>query len=413
MPKKILLVILDGAADPDRSALAEANKPFLDNITEKGVAGLVENKIEQNPDSGNSHWVLFGYDVKDYPGRGIFDAYGIGIIPHPGYVYLRANFATVRELSHKTGMPGPIEKKTKHLLPSLFITDRRAGRDTTGFDDFAKKLTKINVDSVNFDFYHSVGHRAVLVLRESRGLSSAVTDSDPQVSNVEFEPVRPLNRSSEAVHTATALNKFTAEAYRILKDHPANKRRKVPANFVLLRGAAQLRKFKSFKEMHGLKAVVVGASPVVIGMAKALGMDTIIPKGATADTHTNLPNKAKAALRALRDHDMVILSILGTDVAAHDKNFELRREFVERIDREVFKWLVSRIDWSDTVIAVTSDHCTSMLTGRHVAGQFPFAIYTAGIKPNKVHKYDEESCKAPLGPVRNIEDFMEEVMQWT
>ncbi|MBU5557479.1 MAG: hypothetical protein QW751_00130 [Candidatus Aenigmatarchaeota archaeon] len=413
MPKKILLVILDGAADPDRSALAAAHKPFLDNITEKGVAGLIENKIAPHPDSGDSHWVLFGYPLRDYPGRGLFDAYGIGIKPQPGYVYLRANFATVRELPGPTGELTPAITKTKRLMPHLMIIDRRAGRDTTGFDEFSKKLTKINVDGVNCDFYHSVGHRAVLVLRESRGLSSAVTDSDPQVSNVEFEPIRPLNRSSEAVRTATALNRFSAEAYNILKNHPINKKRKVPANFVLLRGAAQLRKFKSFEDVHGLKACLVGASPVVVGMAKLLGMDTIVPKGATADCNTNLTNKAKAALRALKDHDMVIVSILGADVAAHDRNFEQRRDFIERIDREVFKYLVSRIDWSDTVIVITSDHCTSMLTGRHVAGNFPFAIYTHGIKPNKVQKYDEESCKAPLGYVRKIEDFMEEVMRWT
>lgn len=413
MPKKILMVILDGAADPDRSVLAAAHKPFLDDIAEHGVAGLIENKIEAHPDSGNSHWALFGYPLREYPGRGLFDAIGIGLKPQPGYVYFRANFANVRELPRMSRELAPTVTKTKYLMPPLSIVDRRAGRDTTGFNDFTKELTKINIDGVNCDFYHSVGHRAVLVLRESKGLSSDVTDTDPQVSNVELELCKPLKRSSDAVRTASVINKFSAEAYRILKDHPINKKRKITANFVLLRGAAQLQKFKSFKDKHGLNACVVGASPVVIGMATALGMDTIIPKGATADTDTNLANKARAAWKALKTHDMVIVSILGTDVAAHDKKFELRRDFIEKIDREVFKFFATHIDWSDTVIAVTSDHCTSMLTGRHVAGLFPFAIFTKGIKPNKAQKYDEKSCAGPLGVVRSIQDFMEEVMRWT
>jgi len=413
MPKKILMVILDGAADPDRSVLAAAHKPFLDDITEHGVAGLVENKLENNPDSGISHWALFGYSPKDYPGRGLFDAIGIGVKPQPGYVYFRANFANVKELPAMSRALTPMGSKTKFLLQPLSIVDRRAGRDTTGFDEFAKLLTKINIDGVNCDFYHSVGHRAVLVLRESKGLSSEVSDTDPQVNNVELELSKPLKRTSAAIRTSSVINKFSTEAYKILKNHPINKNRNVPANFVLLRSAAQLQKFKSFKETQGLKAAVVGASPVVLGIAKELGMDVIVPKGATADTNTNLANKARAAWRALRDHDMVIVSILGTDVAAHDKNYELRRDFIEKIDRDVFKFFLTHIDWSDTVIAVTSDHCTSMLTGRHMSGKFPFTIFTKGIKPNKVQKYDEKSCAAPLGVVRNIEDFMEEIMRWT
>ncbi len=411
MPKKIILVILDGAADPDKSVLAVAHKPYLDNIAERGVAGLVENKLDDHPDSGVSHWALLGYSERDYPGRGLFDAYGIGLKPQPGNVYLRANFANVRE------MPPPSEElttaKTKRMLPHLMIIDRRAGRDTTGYEDFAKKLSKLNIDGVNIDFIHSVSHRAVLVLRESKGLSSTVTDSDPQTNNIEVPIIKPLNRTSEAVRTATVLNKFSAQAYKILKDHPTNKKRKVPANFVLLRGAAQMRKFKSFAEMYGLKGAVVGASPAAIGIGAALGMDMIIPKGATADLNTNLTNKAKAALRALRDHNFVLVSILGADVAAHDRNFDLRRDFIERIDRDFFRHILSRIDWDDTVMAVTSDHLTSIVSGRHEPGKFPFAIYTKGIKSNKVQKYDEESCRSPLGPVRRIGDFMEEVMQWT
>jgi 2,3-bisphosphoglycerate-independent phosphoglycerate mutase len=410
MPKKIIVVILDGAADPERSVLAVAHKPYLDNIAERGVAGLIENDLDEHPDSGISHWVLLGYSEKEYPGRGLFDAYGIGLKPQPGYVYLRANFADVRELPLP---PGELAtEKTKRLLPHLMIIDRRAGRDTTGYDEFAKRLSKLDIDGVKCDFQHSVGHRAVLVLRD-KGLSSAVSDSDPQMDNIEVPTIKPLNHTSEAVHTATVLNKFSANAYRILKNHPINKKRKVPANFLLLRGAAQLRKFKSFKEMHGMKGAIVGASPAAMGIGAALGMDVIVPKGATADPKTNLVNKAKAAVRALKDHGFVLVSILGADVAAHDRNFDLRRDFIEHIDREFFRYIVSRIDWGDTVMAVTSDHLTSIASGRHEKGSFPFAIYTKGIKPNKVQKYDEESCRTSLSPKLTIDEFMEEVTQYT
>jgi 2,3-bisphosphoglycerate-independent phosphoglycerate mutase len=416
MPKKVLLIVLDGIADPDCSVLATAHKPVLDQIARKGVAGLVSNHLERHPDSGTSTWVLFGYALSDYPGRGIFDALGAGITPQPDHVCLRADFATVKpsvksvELART--IPGPVPK-TRPLLPELLIVDRRAGRDTTGLDEFAKLLTGLYIDGVNIDFWHTVGHRGVLILRDNKLLSSAVSDGDPQETGVLVPEIKPLSRRSAAVRTATILNRFCAEAYKLLSNHPINKRRKIPANFILLRGASKLRPIRAFKYLHGLRGAVIAGSPVVNGMGKFLGMDVIKVKGATADTRTNLPGKRKAALAALETHDFVILHILGLDVAAHDKNYELRKDFLERIDLEILRPISEKLDFGKVVLAVASDHCTSGKTGRHIEGEFPFAIFTAGIKPNKVQKFDEASCKAPLGPLIHLRDFVEEVLKFT
>jgi 2,3-bisphosphoglycerate-independent phosphoglycerate mutase len=61
-------------------------------------------------------------------------------------------------------------------------------------------------------------------------------------------------------------------------------------------------------------------------------------------------------------------------------------------------------------VAVTSDHVTSVKDGEHKAGFVPFVIYTRGIEPNQVMKYDEKSCK--LGPVTHTEEFMEELFKF-
>jgi 2,3-bisphosphoglycerate-independent phosphoglycerate mutase len=57
---------------------------------------------------------------------------------------------------------------------------------------------------------------------------------------------------------------------------------------------------------------------------------------------------------------------------------------------------------------VVNDHPTSVWTGRHEAGYFPYLIYTHGMQPNQINKFDEQTAVA--GPVRRIQDVMEEAI---
>ena len=126
--------------------------------------------------------------------------------------------------------------------------------------------------------------------------------------------------------------------------------------------------------------------------------------------HCRNTEKTLKALDALKTHDFVILHILGADVASHDKSFNQKRFFIERIDREVFRRILEYVDFEKTMIAVTSDHITTVKEGDHIAGFVPFAIYTKGIEKNDVLKYDEKTCKS--GPVIHTDDFMEELMKF-
>jgi 2,3-bisphosphoglycerate-independent phosphoglycerate mutase len=403
MRKKILFVILDGAADNiEKTPYMLAFKPNLDLIAKNGFAGLMENREGEHPDSGISNFVLFGYDKEEYPGRGYLEALGANLKITPGSVYIRANFATVKEVVED-------KLKTGTFEPKLHVVDRRAGRDSSGLREMAKSIKEFFLDGVRIDFYKSLGHRGVVALN-SIDISPNVSDSDPNEEGNEVQKIRPLSNDEKAVRTAAALNKFSKEVYRILKDHPSNKYRKAPANYILLRGASQYHYVKSFKDMFGLSAACIAASPVINGIARAMEMNTIEVSGATADLKTNLRDKTLRALDALKKYDFVILHILGTDVASHDKSFNQKRFFIEKIDREVFRRILEYADFEKTMVVVTSDHVTSCKTGYHMSGFIPFAIYTKGIESNKIEKFDEKSCKQ--GPVINIEDFMEKVISF-
>jgi len=404
MSKKILFVILDGIADDiENTALKLAFKPNLDLLTKNGFSGLLENREGDHPDSGISNFVLLGYPKEEYPGRGYLEALGIGLKPVPGSVYMRANFATVKEVRED-------EFKTGDFKTKLVVVDKRAGRDNSGLREMSKAIKEFFLDGVRIDFYKSLGHRGVIMMN-SVNISPHVSDSDPgYVENGEVLDIRPLMSDSEAVKTASALNKFQEETYKILKNHPANRYREFPANYLLLRGASSYRYIKSFNFTFGLSAACVAASPVIRGMARALEIDVADVSGATGDLKTNLRDKTLKALELLKKYDFVILHILGCDVAAHDKRNDIKRMFIEKIDREVFRRILEYVDFDKTLLVVASDHPTSTKTGGHVPGFMPFLIFTKGIKPNNVEKFDEKNCK--IGPVINIEDFMEEVLRF-
>ena len=289
------------------------------------------------------------------------------------------------------------------------MKDRRAGRDSSGLFEMSKDIKEMFVEGVKFNFYKSLGHRGVVGLN-SVNVSSNVSDSDPEVEGKEVLKIRPTKNDDASVKTADALNKFSRNIYDILSKHPANKYRKLPANFLLLRDAGQYKYVKSFKDKYGLDTACVAASPVIKGIARSMDMHVENVSGATGDLKTDLRAKLLAALELLSNKDMVILHILGCDVCSHDKNPRLGAVFMEKIDREVFGRIMEYVNFDRTLVAVCSDHITSSKTGLHSPGNMPFLIYTKGIESNSIQALDEKNCQR--GPVVKLEDFMKEVLKF-
>jgi 2,3-bisphosphoglycerate-independent phosphoglycerate mutase len=403
MNKKVLFVILDGIADDTEiTPLMMASKPNIDMLTKNGFSGLIENREGSHPDSGISNFVLLGYPKEEYPGRGFLEALGINLRITPGSVYVRANFATVKQVMEDRFKMGNYE-------PRLVVVDRRAGRDSSGLFEMSKAIKEFFLDGVRIDFYKSLGHRGVVTLN-SVDVCPDVSDSDPGIEGKDVLDVKPLKDENNAFKTAAALNKFSKEVYKILKEHPSNKYRKIPANYVLLRDASCYQHVRSFKDRFGINGACVAASPVIKGIARAMDIHVEEVPGATADLKTDLKAKVLKALDLLNTYDFVVLHILGCDITSHDKNPKLGSMFIEKIDREVFKRILEYTNFEKTLLVVCSDHPTSSKTGEHIQGFIPFLFYTSGIESNKIDKLDEKSCRQ--GPLINIEDFMEEVLKY-
>lgn len=393
---KIILIVGDGMSDRPtqllngKTPLQVAKKPSMDKVAKLGVCGLMD-PISPGipPGSDTSHLAILSYDpYQTYTGRGGFEALGAGINVQHGDVSLRGNFAT---------------KNNKHI-----VLDRRAGRISEGFDDLAETLNQIKLESfpeLEIIFKHTVEHRCALMLRGPH-LSWMVSDSDPHKEKYKIQEVRPLDKTQEAVRTATILKQLKEKFNEILKNHATNIKRKkkglLPANTVLLRGAGILPRVIPITEKYGIKGLVVAAGALYKGVCKAVGFDAIdIPEG-TGTVETNTVAKAKAVVKNLWKYDYFFVHIKGTDNASHDGNAEQKVMMIEKIDALV-EYLINNIDLKDVIMGITADHTTSLDFREHVGDPVPVVIMGPGVRVDSVKKYSEIDCaNGGLGRIRGV-----------
>jgi len=374
--KKSILLVIDGLGDlpTPKTPLQAAKTPNLDRLAKNGITGMM-NPVAKYvvPGSDTSHLQILGYDPGIfYGGRGPLEALGVGIEMRNGDIAFRTNFATVQNGA---------------------ITDRRAGRiDTKTASALIKYIPK-KIDDVEIIFKHSVEHRGALVLR-GKGLSSEVSETDPH-SHTPLPSCHALDTTPEARKTAAIINKFTKITMEALESAPENRKRKKPANAILVRGAGIFREIPSFYERFGISAICVAGGALYRGVATYLGMDIALVPGATGDKNTDLKAKAQAAVKSLQHYDMVFLHIKGCDSAGHDGDFETKKRFIEKIDS-----IIPILEKTGACIVVTADHTTPVSLRKHTGHEVPVLVYR-GERKDDVKKFDEISCaKGGLGHIK-------------
>jgi 2,3-diphosphopglycerate-independent phosphoglycerate mutase len=163
---------------------------------------------------------------------------------------------------------------------------------------------------------------------------------------------------------------------QILKAHAINAQRllngKLPANIVLLRGAAMKAATPSFLQMHGLRSAMVAPTCIIRGLGKTLGMDILESEGGTGDYRSNIANKAHVILEALPRYEFLVLHVKGVDDAGHDKNLDMKTEMLARAG-DALGILWNGIP-AGTTVAVVGDHSTPVVIGDHSCEPVPVSI---------------------------------------
>ncbi len=377
--KKIMLIVLDGMGDrPNdifngRTSLQAAYRPNMNSLAAGGITGLM-HPVSHGTVAGSdtSHLSLLGYDPREvYTGRGPFEAMGLGMNVKGGDIAFRANFATID--SNGT------------------VTDRRAGRNSTGNSQLAQELC-MKIDGVEFFVKEGVEHRAALVMR-GKGLSPEIGDSDPHVTGEKPREISAL--SSEAEFTAGVLNSYLRRAREILKSSGANEFRKekgLPeSNELLLRGAGLVPVLQSFTDRYGIKGACVAGIPLITGIGSLVGLEVRTHERGTGTLSSDFYAKTELAVSLLDDHDFVLMNIKAPDVAGHDGNPMEKMKAFERID-SAFGQLLDITDYA--VVAITGDHSTPCSLGEHSGDPLPILFNTSGMRRDSVEIFDEVSCSS-------------------
>lgn len=389
VPRKILLIVLDGLGDRpikelgNKTPLQVANTEHMDWFAQNGATGLLDPIAPGVcPGSDTSHLALLGYDPEAvYTGRGPFEAAGVGIDVKPGDVAFRCNWATV-DIGWR-------------------VMDRRAGRIREGTERLAASLDGMTIEDVEVLCRAGTEHRVAVVFR-GPGLDPRVTDTDPHEERGRVKPAQALHPDAEK--TAKVLNEFVKRAHDVLVKHDVNKDRvgagKPPANVLLARGAGVFPHITMFGAKYGLTAAAVAGVAVIRGICQSVGLAIVDVPGATGGLDSDFAAKGRAAVEALGDHDFVFVSVKAPDLCGHDGKPMEKVQVLERIDKQLMAYLRSHLP-ADAILAITSDHSTPCERKDHSGDPVPILLFGEPVRADDTAKFDEVvASRGGVGRIR-------------
>ncbi len=393
---KIVYVLLDGVGDlphPDldgKTPLEAAATPNMDTLAKNGMMGQVISVGKGiAPESDIAVFNMLGYRFQhsDYAGRGVIEAIGIGIDFKDGDLALRGNFATLDNEGQ--------------------IIDRRAGRKIERDD--AEKISKEIENGVKFSnpdasvvVAPTIGHRIIVRLRDSKQLSSEITNTDPAYTRIDgmgiakavsdfmrIEKCIPMEQTEDASNAAKLVNEFTEQSLEIMKNSGVNKQRaqknKKLLNSILLRDAGnKYPTVKPINEMYTMNFSCIVDMPVEVGISNILKMKTFNAGGLT-----DYEEKAKVAAQAMNTENAIYVHLKGPDEFGHDGDAIGKMKNIEEIDRRFFGTLLDNIDASKTAVMISADHSTPCINKGHSDDPVPLLISGNMIENDNSQRFTE------------------------
>ena len=407
----MIYVLLDGVGDlphpnlSGKTPLEAATTENIDTLAKNGVMGQVISVGKGiAPESDIAVFNMLGYKFQhsDYAGRGVIEAIGVGIDFRDGDLALRGNFAT---LDH--------EGK---------IIDRRAGRKIERED--AKKISneiekKIRFSNPNTSVVvaPTIGHRIIVRLRNSKPLSSEITNTDPAYARVDgmgiakavtdfmkIEKCIPLEQTKNATYTANLVNEFTEQSLEIMKKSDVNKQRlkknKKLLNSILLRDAGnKYPNVKPINDLHSMNFSCIVDMPVEVGISNILKM-----KAFNAGGLTDYEKKASIAAQAMDTENAIYVHLKGPDEFGHDGDAIGKMKNIEEIDKRFFGTLLDHIDVSKIAVMISADHSTPCIYKGHSDDPVPLLISGDMISNDNTQRFTEiESKKGMIGLIEGAQ----------
>jgi 2,3-bisphosphoglycerate-independent phosphoglycerate mutase len=403
--------LLDGVGDlphPDlagKTPLEAATTRNMDVLAKNGSMGQVISVGKGiAPESDIAVFNMLGYKFQhsDYVGRGVIEAIGIGVDFKDGDLALRGNFAT-------------LDNEGK-------IIDRRAGRkiereDTEKISKEIEKKIRFSNPNASVVVAPTVDHRVIVRLRDSKPLSSEISNTDPAYARVDgmgiakavsdfmkIEKCIPLEQTEDAASAAILVNEFTEQSLEIMKKSDVNKQRsqknKKLLNSILLRDAGnKYPNVKPINDLHSMNFSCIVDMPVEVGISNILKMKTFNAGGLT-----DYEGKASVAAQATETENAIYVHLKGPDDFGHDGDAIGKMKNIEEIDKRFFGTLLDHIDVSKIAVMISADHSTPCIYKGHSDDPVPLLISGDMIANDDTQRFTEaEAKKGAIGLIEGAQ----------
>jgi 2,3-bisphosphoglycerate-independent phosphoglycerate mutase len=377
---KYAIILPDGAADEPlpqlsgRTPLDAARHPNMDWVAANGVFGRVVTIPEgftAGTDVGTL--TLMGYDAhQSYSGRAPLEAAAKKLLVAPDQIVFRCNFVTIADGKMKDFTAG-------HIAP----------KDA---DDLIAALNACDFSGERCRFHAGVSYRNLMLLSGARDVRAKCAPPH----DIADQPVADHWPKGDGADRAMAIMRRAAE---MLSDHPANRRRiergEDPATNIWLWGQGSPIELASLQSRFGLTGAAITAVDILRGIAVSMGIDLVEVPGATGYIDTDYDAKGRAAIKALDDHDLVIVHVEAPDEAGHQGLAEEKTTAIERIDQAVVGPLIEALrKYPEWRILVAPDHPTPVTTKAHCSKPPPFAYAGTGVAAGGRARFTEADAIA-------------------
>lgn len=395
---KCILIVLDGLGDRGHpcldgmTPLQAARTPNLDRLATLGMNGLYHPCLQGMAlPSELAHFLIFGYDMEEIPGRGYLEAVGDGITVEPGEVAVLARLFSVT-----AGDSG------------LIIQSESPDIEEDDAFQLQQAIEPLTEGPFKLEMIPRRGIEGILMLRG--GLSSGITDSNPIYTGRPLMKVVPLASAADqdgARKTADLVNDFLRQSYRTLSDHPINTERSgrglLPVNSLATQRAGTRRDLDTFRRRWGMRGLSLSSGSMYRGMCAVLGLENHQFKK-TGEIGSDLLEQLKLAA-ASDEFDFIHVHTKAPDEAAHTKDPFLKKETIEELDRALSFAVEEIAGDPDTLLVITADHSTGSAGDMIHSGEtVPITMIGRNTRRDDVTAFNEISCAGGgLGVIRGKE----------
>lgn len=391
---KIILVLLDGLGDRsyeilgNRTPLEAAETSNLNRLASLGGNGLLHASMQgQCLPSETAHFLLFGYDYRDFPGRGLLEAVGYGVNFDDDDVLTLAHFSGV---TWRDGKP-------------VFTHGRKD--ITADYEELGRlfaALSTFETCGIRFRLRQTRQNDAILIA--SGDASPYVSDADPMILGHSMMKALPLPGNPEpekAARTAKALNEYVEYCHRALTGPELEP--PWPVNYLGIQRSGRRTALTPFDRLWNLKSKMIASGAVYGGLAREIGMEFAAVRD-SENPGDDLKERIRTALSD-PDHDFVHVHTKAPDEAAHEQDPELKKNVIEQLDRGMDELAAAVESGEDLLAVVTADHSTPSMSPMVHSGE-PVPVIMAGpkVRRDRVRTFDEiAAASGCLGMLRGKE----------